>query len=290
MMDEEKLNFLKEHRIMGLATSLDGPKEVHDNNRKYATGSGTWDDVVYWIKRIKTEFKYDFNLNAMATITRFSLPYWKEIVDTYASLGFNFVWFRFLNNLGFAHAVWKKIGYEPEEFLEFYKNGLDYVLKVYKEKKIVEVFATILARKIMNLRDPMFVDIQSPCGAAIGQLLYDYKGDIFTCDEAKVLGDTFKLGNVKENTLKDVLTHPTVLAMMNISSKYALLCDACPWSPYCGVCPVNFYVTQGSIVPKLTQDYRCKILKGMVEYIFRKIVFDEDARKTFLKWINITII
>lgn len=290
-MDEEKLQFLKKHKIRGISTSLDGPKEVHDKNRKYIGGYGSWEDVVYWIKRIKTEFKYDFNLNAMLTVTKFSLPYWKEIVDTYVKLGFNFVWFRFMNNLGFAHVLWKKIGYEPEEFLEFYKKGLDYLFKVNKNGyKIFEVFALILGRKILNIRDPMFVDIQSPCGAVIGQLLYNHKGDIFTCDEAKILGDVFKLGNVKTSTIKDVLLHPITLAMMNLSSKLPLICDSCPWSPYCGVCPVNFYVTQGSIVPKLREDYRCKILQGIIKFLFEKIIFDESKRRILINWVNSNII
>src|SRR4030042_593298 len=52
LMTEEKLNFLKMNRIMGISTSLDGPKDLHDTNRKFIDGSGTYDDVVYWIKRI----------------------------------------------------------------------------------------------------------------------------------------------------------------------------------------------------------------------------------------------
>ena len=289
MMDEEKLEFLKKHRIMGLATSLDGPKEVHDKNRRYVNGSGTYEDVVYWIKRIKTEFKYDFNLNAMPTITRYSLPYWKEIIDTYIDLGFNFVWFRFLNNLGFAHSLWKKIGYTSEEFLNFYKNGLNYLFELNKSKKNIlsEVFATIIGRKIMNVEDPMFVDMQSPCGAAIGQLLYDHKGNIFTCDESKIVGDTFKIGNVKMSSIRDVISHPNVVALMNISSKYPLLCDSCPWAPYCGICPVHYYVTQGSVVPKLAGEYRCSIVKGIIKFLFEKIIFDKDARNTILNWINL---
>jgi His-Xaa-Ser system radical SAM maturase HxsB len=284
-MTEEILGFLKDHKVMGLSTSLDGPKEVHDANRKYIDGRGTYDDVVYWIKRIKSEFKYRFNLNALTTVTRFSLPYPGEIVDEFVNLGFDGVWLRFLNNLGFARSAWERIGYTPEEYLKFWRDGLSHVLEVNKKKLFKEVFSWILLAKMLAKRDPMFVDIQSPCGAGIGQLLYDHKGDIYTCDEAKVLGDTFRLGNVRTSTLRDVITHPTVVSMMNVSSKLTTLCDACPYSPYCGICPVDVYMTQGSLVPKLAQNFRCKVFRGMIDTLFRELLFSEPSKKTFLGWI-----
>ena len=291
MMTEEKLNFLKEHKIMGLSTSLDGPKEVHDANRKYIDGKGSYDDVVYWIKRIRNEFRKNFNLNALTTITKFSLSYPKEIPDELMRLGFNGVWLRFLNNLGFAHSTWEKIGYTPEEYINFWNSSLSHIMKINSTgRQFLEVFTTIFSRKILNKLDPMFVDLQSPCGAAIGQLLYDHKGDIFTCDEAKVLGDLFELGNVKTHNLLDVIDNPITLSMINVSSKLSTLCDACVWSPYCGICPVGTYMSQGTIVPKLSMDFRCMVFKKIIKTIFEKILFSKNDREILLKWVNSNLI
>jgi len=285
-MTDEMLGFLKESRIMGLSTSLDGPKHVHDANRKYIDGKGTYDDVVYWIRKIKSEFKQDFNLNAMTTVTRFSLPYAKEIVDEFVELGFGSVWLRFLNNLGFASQAWQKIGYTPEEYIEFWKAGLSHVLEVNRHTRFKEIYASLLARKILFQRDQMFVDIQSPCGAGIGQLLYDHTGDIFTCDEAKVLGDTFKLGNVRTSTFQEVMSHPTVASMATVSSKLTTLCDACVYSPYCGLCPVEAFTSHGSIIPKLAESFRCKVFKAMIEHVFRQLTDSERSRQAILEWVS----
>lgn len=284
-MTDEMMDFLKTHKIMGLSTSLDGPKKVHDANRKYISGGGTYKDVAYWIKKIKSEFKYDINLNALSTITRYSLPHAKDIVDEFSDLGFNGVWFRFLNNLGFARSVWNKIGYTSEEYLKFWREGIKYILELNKKKLFQEVFSKIILNKMLMRRDSMFVDLQSPCGAAIGQLAYDHLGNIYTCDEAKILGDTFRLGNVKTSTIKDVISHPTTVSMMHVSSKLTTICDACAYSPYCGICPVDTYMTQGSIVPKLPQSFRCKVFEGMIETLFRELLFSENSRKTFFKWL-----
>ena len=141
-----------------------------------------------------------------------------------------------------------------------------------------------MLKKILNKRDPMFVDIQSPCGAAIGQLLYDHKGNIFTCDEAKIF-EEFKLGNVKTSNYKDIFNNKTLRAMIDISSKYPTLCDACPFSPFCGICLVNIYKSQGNIIPKLTEDFRCNIFKKLIPNIFHRLLFT-DNRKIFLKWVS----
>jgi len=285
-MDESIIKSLKERHIMGIATSLDGPKEVHDKNRRYLGGKGSYEDVIYWIKRIKEEWKYDFNLNALCTITRYSLPYGKEIVDEYMRWGFDGVWLRFLNNLGFAAESWKRIGYSPEEYLDFYSKTLDYIVSKNTNKKtFIELMTTIFLKKILTERDPFFTDIQSPCGAGIGQLLYKYNGDIHTCDEGKLF-EEFKLGNVFTSTYRDIFTNENLIAMMDISSKKNYLCDRCAWSPYCGICPLHTYVTQGTIVSKLALDERCKTIKGIIEHTFEKLLFAKHYKKVFQKWIE----
>jgi len=287
MMTEEKLNFLRTHKIMGISTSLDGPKEIHDANRKYIDGNGSYDDVIYWIRRIRSEFRKDFNLNALTTVTRLSLSYPREIPDEFVRLGFNNVWLRFLNNLGFAHSTWEKIGYTPEEYITFWKNSLSHIIDINSTGRYIrEVYSTIFSRKILNRLDPMFLDIQSPCGAGIGQLVYNHHGDIFTCDEAKILGDLFKLGNVMTHNILDVTKHPTTLGMINISSKLSTLCDVCAWSPYCGICPVEIYMSHGTIIPKLPIDFRCIVFNKMIKTIFEKILFLKRDRDILIKWIN----
>lgn len=285
--DDDFVKFLQKNIPLGLCTSLDGPKEVHDKNRRYLGGKGSHDDVIYWIKRIRDEMKgYDFRFHALTTVTRHSLPYWKEIVDEFRSLGFTYVWPRFMNNLGMAGKTWDKIGYTADEYLKFWNNTLDYVLKINKGgEDFREVWASLVAGMILKKESTNMVDFRSPCGAGIGQLLYNHKGDIFTCDEAKVL-DIFKLGNVKTSEYEEIIKSPTTTTMIDISSKFSSLCDACPWFAYCALCPVNAYTSGGNVVPKLPGDMRCKIFNGMIKTVFEKIIFSERDEKVFRKWTN----
>lgn len=286
-VDDDFIRFLKDNIPVGLCTSLDGPKEVHDKNRRYLGGRGSYEDVTYWIKRIREEMKdYDFRFHALATVTKYSFDYGKEIVDEFRKLGFHNVWPRFMNNLGFAEKTWGKIGYTAEEYLKFWNGLLDYALKINRGgEEFREVWASLVSRMILRKESTNMVDFRSPCGAGIGQLLYNHKGDIFTCDEAKVL-DIFKLGNVKTNKYEDIFRSPTTTTMVDVSSKFCSLCDACPWFAYCALCPVNTYASQGSVVPRLPEDMRCKIFKGMVETVFEKIIFSERDRKIFEYWLR----
>ncbi|MEM0360154.1 MAG: His-Xaa-Ser system radical SAM maturase HxsB [Candidatus Diapherotrites archaeon] len=286
LMNEKILESLSKRKIMGLATSLDGPKKVHDLNRRHLGGKGSYEDTVYWIKRIKSEWKYKFNLNALCTVTRHSFGHEKEIVDEYISLGFAGVWMRPLNNIGFAADAWQKIGYSPREFFSFWKKSFEYILEKNRAgENLIDYFALIFLKKILQKEDPHMVDIMSPCGAGISQLLYKYNGDIHTCDEGKIFSE-FKLGNVRESKYEDIFRNETLIPMIDISSKKNYLCDNCAWDPYCGVCPIYSYAAQGSIVSILPLDDRCKVYGKIIEEIFRKILFSEEDRQVMLGWLE----
>ncbi|MCK5022696.1 MAG: SPASM domain-containing protein, partial [Candidatus Aenigmarchaeota archaeon] len=284
-VDDDFIKFLKNNIPIGLCTSLDGPKEVHDKNRKYFGGKGTYDDVTSSIKKIQEEMKgYDFRFHALTTITKHSLPYWKEIIDEYRKFGFKSIWLRYLNEIGFAKQSWKEIGYTAEEYVDFWKKSFEYILKLNKEKiPMSEGWARLISSVILNKKSSNNVDFRSPCGAGIGQLLYNHKGDIYTCDEAKV-DDIFKLGNVKTSSYKEVLSSPTVTSIIDISSKFPTMCDASPWFPYSSICPVNVYKSHGNIIPDTVNDLRIKIQYEMIKKIFEKIIFNKEEGKILKKW------
>ena len=283
LMNQNILNYLIKQEI-GICTSFDGPKYVHDKNRKFLDGRGTYDEVVKWIKAIqKSKYK---GMNALMTVTRYSLPYYKEIVDEYANLGLKRIWFRYLNNLGFAQEAWKEVGYSAEEFIEFWKKGVDYIYsKDFQKNMMREISSLILTIKVLRKHDPNFLDLQSPCGAAIGQLAYRYDGNIYSCDEGRMVKDDFfKLGNVHEDTYKSLFSSSKTCSLIASSVNDTYLCDACIYQPYCGVCPVLSYINTQNIVPKLAQDFRCKILKAQFEHVFKKIISEKGFREYMEKF------
>ncbi|MAG50269.1 His-Xaa-Ser system radical SAM maturase HxsB [archaeon] len=290
LMNEDKMNYFIENSV-GVCTSLDGPAELHNKNRPFMNNVESYKFTEKWIKRFTEEYKKkkieNRKMNALITITRESLKYPKEIIDKYVELGLKDIHLRFLNNLGDARPVWESINYSPEEFINFWKKSIDYLLEINKKNIFLrERTCFIILRKILTNIDPNFLDMRSPCGAAIGQLTYTPNGDIFTCDEARMVGeDIFKLGNTKKDTYKKILTSRQTCGIITSSINDSQICDSCAYKPYCGICPVCNYMEQGSIIVNILKTARCKIYKAQFTYLFEKLQHPE-YKKIFVDWIK----
>lgn len=272
-MDDEKMNYLINH-FVSVCTSLDGPRELHDYNRKFVEGNN-YEQVVYWIKKFNEEYTKrgidDRRSNALVTLTRKSLDYPKEIIDEYVNLGLKTIHLRFLNHLGVAKNSWSQINYSVEEYMDFWKKAGEYIKELNKEKvEINEMMTSIMINKMNNEVDPNYLELRSPCGAAIGQMAYNYNGDIFTCDEARMIGDDlFLLGNVDRDNYQDVVSCDKACATVSASINDQYVCDDCVYKPYCGVCPVCNYSTQGSVIGKISDTDRCKIFKKQFDWVVK---------------------
>ena len=287
LMDDSKFNYFIKEEI-GICTSLDGPGFLHNTNRPFPGGNGSYGIVEKWIKKFSSEYEKrdkDELLNALITVTRFSLKYPTEIVDEYVRLGFKNIHLRFLNNLGDARPIWNKIGYTPAEFLPFWKKALDHILELNKKGiKIRERTGAIFAKKILTETDANFLDLRTPCGAAIGQLAYTPDGNIYTCDEARMLDeDLFRLGNVKQNSYLDIIKSKKTCSIVLASTNEGQICDYCVYKPYCGICPVCNFAEQGSIIAKIPETPRCKIYMAQFDYVFNKLQ-DSSLMKLFNNW------
>lgn len=271
-MDDEKLDFIKKHKI-GLCTSLDGHELIHNINR------AGYDKTVYWIKKCIKEHA----INSMVLITKQSLPYYKEIVDQYFDLGLGKIWIKPVNNLGYATDDWNKIGLKADEYVDFFKKMLKHVISKNKERYFAEIYTRILLKKILTKECINFVDLQSPCGASTGQLAYNHNGDIHTCDEGRRF-EIFKIGTI-EDKYEDVVLSSGAKAVTAASINDNPVCDLCAYKPFCGLCPVCHWAEHGNIISKLP-DRRCDILMGMFDHVFEKLLFDEEYKVPFMEWVK----
>ena len=136
------------------------------------------------------------------------------------------------------------------------------------------------------------MELRSPCGAGIGQLAYYADGNIYTCDEGRMLSEmgdaTFCLGNVFTSTYENIINNgvcKTVCAS-SILETIPTCCD-CVYQPYCGTCPVVNYAKHNDIIEKEPRGYRCKIYSGMLDFLFSVLRSkDEETIAIFNTWSN----
>ncbi len=287
-LTEEIVDFFVEKKnTTSICLSLDGPKQIQDYNRKVTSSNdSSYEITIDALNKLK-EKGYP-SLTAMPVVTKTSLENWKEIVDEYVKQGFGVLRFKYVSRFGYAIGSWKKDGYTAEEFLEGWKSVVNYMIELNKKGiQIAEQLTILILIKFLNGINPNYAEMISPCGAIVTQLLYDYDGSIFPCDEARTK-EEFKIGDVFNSSYDDLLNHSVTKTMSSMSNLSTYGCDnACPWSAFCGICPLEIYMEKNGFVSNIHSNYRHKIHLGMFEFIMDKILHNEEEKKILEKWIKI---
>lgn len=286
LLDEEKLEFLAEHKV-SICTSLDGDEILHNKNRPYFQ-QNTFQILK---KKIQMLQEKGASVSAIQTTTRDSLSRYQEMVDQYLAFGLNQITIRPLTQLGYAEKNWDKIGYTTEEFLDFYRRSLDYIIERNRQGQfILEGHARMFLSKIFCRDAGNYMELRSPCGGAIGQLAYYYNGKVYSCDEARMLAemgdDSFCLGSVYKDDYESIVSKPVCKTIAKASCLEGLAdCDGCVYQPYCGTCPVISYARYQTVYPSMLQEYRCRIYKGIQDILFEKLEQqDEEVMEIFRRW------
>lgn len=276
LLDEEKVDFLKRFDV-GICISYDGPKEVHDFNRKYLDGRGSYDDVIKAMGLVRLKRA---KLSVITTITRKSLERAKEIVDAYVDMGFPVLAFRPMSHINISPEVWDEIGYDEDEFFSVYEEVVRYILDLNRKGiRIRERMMDNVVKKILFGTDPHYVDMGNPCGAGRGVLAYMPNGDVYPCDESRMLKDKemFKLGNVKTDTYDKITGSDNVLNMA-IAGCLDIVDPNNPYIAWSGTCPVYTYVETGSLIGHCSMS---KFHNWVIDLFFRLY---PDHKKEFERW------
>lgn len=289
-LNDEHLEYCIQNHI-GISTSLDGPKHVHDANRRF-TGASSYDTAVRGI-RMAQEALGKQNVSALMTTARDSLTAARAIVDEYLALDLGSMFVRELNPYGFALRNWDSTSYTTEEFLAFYKEVLSYIIEVNRTgRTFSEAYAAILLRKILTPFSTGFVDLQSPTGSGFGVVVYNYDGEVYASDESRMLAEmgdaTFRLGNVCENTYEEIFLGEKIQTIAAMACNESLAgCAECVFQPYCGADPVRHYATQGDMYGHRSTSSFCKKNAGILSHLFQLVLSeDEELNAIFWAWIN----
>lgn len=284
LMTEEMMQFFIDHKV-SISTSIDGPEDLHMKNRPFRDGKN-FKVVTENISRLRSMGMQ--NIGAIQTTTKQSFEQYKEIVQQYIECGMNNVFIRPLTPLGFAEKSWDKIGYTPEEFINFYRKILDYIVELALQGvDIMEGHAMIFLRKILGHQAGNYTELCSPCGAVRSQLAYYCNGNIYTCDEGRMMAEmgneAFKVGTV-DDSYQDIVGGSVCKTMCVASCLEAIpSCEQCVYNPYCGTCPVINLAMYESIFVGTPKDYKCRIYKGILDILFEYLQENNSEKMMIFK-------
>lgn len=289
LLDDDVLAFCLEHDIC-LSTSVDGSEDLHNKNRPRPEKNG-YQLTVEGIRKAQNYLGFD-KVGALMTTTAASLPRVKDIIETYLSLDMNAIFLRPLSPYGFAIKNSLSHKYDIDKWFEFYKEGLDYILEINRNGYyFTEIYTAILLNKIFSPFGTGYVDLQSPSGAGISAIVYNYDGDVYASDEARMLaemGDSkFKLGNVHTSSYEDIMLSDTLLDTLELSiAESSPMCSDCGFLPYCGSDPVYHYATQKDVVGNKALSGFCGKNMKILRHIFTLLENDE-TKSILMSWVRI---
>jgi His-Xaa-Ser system radical SAM maturase HxsB len=287
---DDMLFFLRDENVK-ISTSLDGPAFIHNANRP-RPGNNSYELAVQNIERARKILGVS-RVAALMTTTQHSLQHPTEIVDEYVRQGFHSIFLRPISPYGFAVKTKHKTGYQLDAFLNFYRIGLAHIIQLNENGyDLAEVYAKILLTKILTPYGTGFVDLQSPAGAGINVLVYNYDGDVYATDESRMLAEmgdyTFRLGNVHTHSHRDIFTGDPFLSLVSASCNESLPgCSDCAFQPYCGSDPVFNHATQGDLWGhRPTSDF-CRRNMELIKHLFQ-LISKQDAQimRLFFAWIQ----
>ncbi len=288
LLTDDILTYCKEHKIL-ISTSLDGPVDVHNQNRP-RPGGDSYERAIAGIERARNVLGRD-SVSALMTTTKASLGRAADIVDEYVRQGFSRIFLRPLSPYGFAIKTKWYAAYDADEWLDFFFAGLDYIIELNRDGLFfAEHYSSILLSKMLTPLESGYVDLRNPAGIGIGALIYNYDGDVYASDESRMLAEmgdkTFLLGNVHRDTWEEIILSDALLDPLEESfSDSVPMCSDCALLPFCGSDPVLHHATQRDFVGHKPSSTFCRRNMSIIKRLIILLRRDSETRDILTSWI-----
>lgn len=193
---------------------------------------------------------------------------------------------------GFAAEQAATLGYSARDFVSAYLQALDFIMALNQNIFFPEHFATLLFSRILTPFSTGFVDLQSPAGAGISGVIYDYDGSVFPADEARMLARMgnrhFCLGNVLQNSFHDIFAGQKLKSLtMQSCVETTPPCSWCVYQTYCGTDPVRNYLESGKETRNMSGTPFCTKHKRIFDGLFDRLLHaDSGTQDIIWSWIT----
>jgi len=248
MMTEEMMIFFSSHRF-SVCISLDGPREIHDLNRKNKRGEGTFDRVIRNYRKLKQKFETTHSkvlINAVFD-KKCNIP----IVEAFFS-GEDFKGVTIFPNLVDDSASRKKI--VASEDFSWRMDYTKFLILLYLYKRILpqdlplsaEMFRermSALQRKLdISLKKEMSIETRiREMFAGKTVLFLNNEGDIYLGTSVNEKNEALVIGNTIEGIKKKNLSN-----MVNKCCTYLSVCISCPYFNVCDLSLATYLEKQGN--------------------------------------------
>lgn len=268
---------------VSISTSIDGPEEVMDFNRtKNRDLTNQFFRNFYSVLN-----KYGPNkIAALPTVSANMLEDPERLVDFYISLGFDTIFLRPVNYMGFARKTYRELANDIERWIVFYRRAIEYIAKINENTFFEEFYFSLLLKRIFHPIENGFVDFRSPNFFMNDYCVIDFDGKIYPSDEARMLSRTrhidLSLGELGSSIDTEKVGNLNWHSMNQVEPD----CVHCAYMPYCGIDIIDDLSRYNRIDSPKFDTWFCRRHMMLFDFIFDKIAsHDIGWLNIFLKWI-----
>lgn len=261
LINDEWAKFLaKNNFLVGL--SLDGPKEVHNLNRKDNKGFDTFNKVE---KTVYLFNKYGVEFNILCVVTSNTVKHFKKVYKYFKEKDFKFIQFITCLDPLYEKRGSYKYSLKPKEYSKFLKESFDLWYEDFiKGNKIsIRFFEGVLENILFGRSSSCGMNGVCSC-----QFVVESDGGVYPCDFYAI--DKWKLGNIQDMSMKELFESKTNYEFMKLSFKIDEKCKKCRWFELCrGGCR---RLRDENENEEIGLNYYCESYKEFFEYSFHRLI------------------
>ncbi|MBI2264583.1 MAG: radical SAM protein [Armatimonadetes bacterium] len=251
-----------------LGVSLDGPEMIHNRNRIFPNGKGTFRSVMKGLDLARAA-----GLDPGVIVVVDDPTTYIETCKFLFSKGVTKFRLNPMACQGRAGTTKEFDAKRPAKFVEEYLKLIDFLVSYKQENPEVFVDIWNINIYILHLMTPYrpFMCARSPCGAGNAIMGFSHEGDVYPCDEF-VGRPEFRLGNIRDpgvSLAALIEEHPLCAKLQNRTIETLPKCKACPWRNFCGGgCAAKANDHRGDA---WREDPMCEFFSGFYEELAWKI-------------------
>ena len=261
LINEEWADFFKRNNFL-VGLSLDGPKDVHDLNRKDYKSFPTFNKVERTSKLLK---KYGVDFNILCVVTSSTSKKIDKIYKYFKEQDFRFI--QFINCLDPLYEERGSYNYslKYEDYTIFLKRLFDLWYEDFLRGKIISI------RYFDSLLEKILIGKSSSCGmngSCTCQYVIEGDGSVYPCDFYVL--DKWNLGNIRDKTMKELFECKENKEFIEKSLKVSKECELCKWFYLCrGGCRRDRDFKEED---SLGLNYYCRSYKEFFEYSYERLL------------------
>lgn len=276
LLNDNIIDFFEENNVM-LTVSLDGPKIIHDKNRRFLNGGGSYDVVMNNLNKVKEKSKKEmpFNINMVIDPEND----YNEIIKIFKNPvleGANV-------NISIVEEDEKTKRYSEDYYSKFEEDMFFGFLSEFREgkkdfsSKIVQKEIQQIDTKLNAFKSSILSNKDAPSGPCVPgkmRLFIDCYGNLYPCERVSETVDDLKIG-----TLETGFDIQKIDNLLNIAKLTENACKKCWAFSLCTVC-AKYAVNNHSLCEKKKLE-RCYVSKETAQIVLleKTLVYEDKKHK-----------